>query len=80
MGNLLPPGTRPTMPGGGPGGGNEYGAGQGGTTPGGMPMGAQSPDYQRGYQDGMQASRNPGTPPLFVPGNQQPVPTMGDQG
>lgn len=44
----------------------------------GAPTNYQSPDYQRGYQDGMQASAKPGTPPLFTPGLAQPIPGAPD--
>jgi len=45
----------------------------------GQGIGSQSPDYQRGYQDGVSASKSPGTPPLFVPSMQQPIPSMADE-
>jgi len=44
----------------------------------GQGIGSQSPDYQRGYQDGVASSKSPGTPPLFVPSMQQPIPSMAD--
>lgn len=44
----------------------------------GAPTNYQSPDYQQGYQDGMQASASPGRPPLFTPGMAQPIPGAQD--
>ena len=57
---------------------DQYGAGQATPMQGGG-MASQSPDYQQGYQDGVAASKSPGTPPIFIPSMRQPIPSMSDQ-